>query len=291
MADRIPSNLEQTVRRRFTELFEKDKTIESIYKKLRMGRATYADAGVFAQEVGTILADVFKGVDYTDVDLLDLAFNVVGNALNQNIALTDLVCESVQSTLNEAAGIGMNPVKPFHDPTRVTGIQKLVAEAEDPNALFVILNEPVITNAMSNVDSWVETNADFQGKAGLDPIIVRKWSGSYPSHDTKHTDWCEKLAGEWEYGDEPYNVYRRHEGCRCTVEYFPNKKAKGRITALSKGEKDTTGILERTGNFTSTKRRAVLEQRRKIYGKEEARRILNEEWKGGMNGNAERHFT
>jgi len=291
MAERIPSNLERTVRKSFTELFEKDKTIESVYKKIRQGRATYADASLFSKEVGTILAKTFKQIDFATVDVNDLAENIVLNALNQNIALTDLVCESVQSSLNEAAGIGMNPVKPYHDPSRVKGIQKLVAEAEDAEEIAVALNEPVITNAMTNVDNWVKTNADFQAESGLSPIIVRTWSGSYPSHDTKHTDWCESLAGTWEYGDEPHDVYRRHEGCRCTVEYFPNKKAQGRITALAKGEKDTEGVLERTGKFTSTKRRAVLEQRRKIYGKDEARRILNEEWKGGRNGNAERHFT
>lgn len=291
MADRIPSDLERSVREGFTELFEKNKTIEGIYRNIRQGRATYADASLFSQEVGTMLSEVLQKVDLANVDINDLVWNVLGNALNQNISLSNLVCESVQSILNEAAGVGLNPVFPAFDLERIRGLQKAAAEAKDANALFALLNEPVITNVMSNVDDWVKTNADFQANAGLDPIIVRTWSGSYPSHDTKHTDWCKRLAGTWEYGDEPQGVYRRHTGCKCVVEYFPNKKAKGRITALTKGEKDTQKVLWNTGQFTSTKRRAVLEQRRKIYGKEEARRILNEEWKGGMNGNAERHFT
>lgn len=291
MADRIPSDLEQSVRKGFTELFEKNKTIEGIYRNIRQGRATYADASLFSQEVGTMLSEVLQKVDLANVDINDLVWNVLGNALNQNISLSNLVCESVQSILNEAAGVGLNPVFPAFDIERVRGLQKAASEAKDADALFALLNEPVITNVMSNVDDWVKTNADFQANAGLDPIIVRTWSGSYPSHDTKHTDWCKRLAGTWEYGDEPQGVYRRHTGCKCVVEYFPNKKAKGRITALTKGEKDTQKVLWNTGQFTSTKRRAVLEQRRKIYGKEEARRILNEEWKGGLNGNAERHFT
>lgn len=291
MADRIPSDLERSVREGFTELFEKNKTIEGIYRNIRQGRATYADASLFSQEVGTMLSEVLQKVDLANVDINDLVWNVLGNALNQNISLSNLVCESVQSILNEAAGVGLNPVFPAFDLERIRGLQKAAAEAKDANALFALLNEPVITNVMSNVDDWVKTNADFQANAGLEPIIVRTWSGSYPSHDTKHTDWCKRLAGTWKYGDEPQGVYRRHTGCKCIVEYFPNKKAKGRITALTKGEKDTQKVLWNTGQFTSTKRRAVLEQRRKIYGKEEARRILNEEWKGGMNGNAERHFT
>ena len=51
------------------------------------------------------------------------------------------------------------------------------------------------------------------------------------------------MAGEWEYGDEPRETYYRHEGCRCTVEYFPNKYAKGEITALAKYEVARNGEL------------------------------------------------
>lgn len=291
MADRIPTDLERQVRKRYTELFNQNKTVEAVFKRIRQGRATYKDASDFSEEIGKILAKVFKGIDLDGVDLNDLAYNIVGNAMKQNIALSDLTCESVQSILNESAGVGLKPVTPKKNPEKIKGIQDLVANAESEEAVRVALDEPVITNVMSNVDDWVRTNADFQGDAGMKPIIVRTWSGSYPSHDTRHTDWCKDLAGTWEYGDEPNDVYRRHNGCRCRVEYFPNKKAKGRITALSKGEKDTEKVLYNTGVFTSTKRRAVLEQRRKIYGREEARRILNEEWKGGLNGNAERHFT
>ena len=276
MGDRIPSELERTVRKRFTELFEKDKTIESVYKKIRTGRATYIDASVFSKEIGTILADVFQGLNLASVDVNDLAYNIVGNALNQNIALSNLVCESVQSTLYESAGIGLNPVKPKLNESKIKGIQNLVAEAEDEHAIAVALNEPVVTNVMSNVDDWVKTNADFQAEVGLEPIIVRTWSGSYPEHDTKHTDWCEDLAGTFKYGEEPKEIYARHEGCRCTVEYFPNKKAKGRITALQKGEKDTNAVLWNTG--TSKKAQTTIENRRIINGRDEAREVLDAEW-------------
>lgn len=291
MADRIPSELETEVRRRFSELFEKNKTVEGIYKKIKQGIATYDDASLFSQEVGGILADVFKGIDLSKVDLNDLAYNVVWNAANQNISLSNLVCESVQSALNESAGIGLNPVIPKLDARKIEGISDLVYNSTDEEALKVVLNEPLITNVMQNVDDWVQTNADFQYESGLKPIIVRTWSGSRPSHDTKHTDWCESLAGTYDYSSRmDKDVFKRHEGCRCKIEYFPNKKAKGRIAALSKGEKDVNQSLYNTGKYTSTRRKSVLEQRRKIYGREEARKILNAEWKDGFNGNAERHF-
>ena len=278
MAENTPSNLERTVRKRFTELFENDKKIEIVYKKIRQGRATYADALSFSKEIGTILANVFQTVDLNPANIAELTNYIIENAMTQNIALSNLVCESVQSTLNEAAGIGLNPVRPDMGVSngKIKGIRRLVEEAEDEHAIKVALNEPIITNVMQNVDDWVKTNADFQAGTGMKPVIVRTWSGSYPSHDTKHTDWCEDLAGTFEYGKEPEDVYKRHEGCRCTVEYFPNKIAKGRITALSKGEKDTNRVLWNTGG--SKKQQAVIDQRRVVTGKDEAQKVLSLAW-------------
>ena len=278
MAENTPSNLERTVRKRFTELFENDKKIEIVYKKIRQGRATYADALSFSKEIGTILANVFQTVDLNPANIAELTNYIIENAMTQNIALSNLVCESVQSTLNEAAGIGLNPVRPDMGVSsgKIKGIRRLVEEAEDEHAIKVVLKEPIITNVMQNVDDWVKTNADFQAEAGMKPVIVRTWSGAYPSHDTKHTDWCEDLAGTFEYGKEPEDVYKRHEGCRCTVEYFPNKIAKGRITALSKGEKDTNRVLWNTGG--SKKQQAVIDQRRVVTGKDEAQKVLSAAW-------------
>ena len=86
-------------------------------------------------------------------------------------------------------------------------------------------------------------------------------------------------------------MFARHTGCSCTVMYYPNGSVKGKITALAKGEKDTDKVLWNTGEVFSNSRNAELRRRRQMYGKEEARKILNEEWRGGRNGQAERHFT
>lgn len=288
--DRMPSRLENEVRREFSRLFEKNKSIEKIYKQIRLGSATFEQASLFAREVGTILASVFNELNLADAELYDLAYNIVGNAMAQNINLTHLVCESIQEDLNGKADIGLASVIPEIDQSKIEGIQKLIVEAKDEDALRTILDEPLITNAMASVDDWVRQNAEFQQKAGLSPVIVRKWSGRWPSHDTKHTDWCKSLEGIYEYRDTPSNVYRRHEGCRCQVLFYPSKEHKGNITSLAKNTKDVEGVLWNTGAEFSQSRNAVLRRRRKIYGYEEARKILNAEWKGGYNGNAERHF-
>lgn len=289
--------MENEVRKRFSELFEKNKKIEDIYRRIRIGTADFNDASDFAKEVGNILVETFGYVlpeSLTEADIIDLADNIVGNAMRQNVRLTDLVCGSVQSTLNEMSDVGLAPVVPEINASRIAGIQTQILDADSSDKIKVILGEPLITHAMSVVDDWVQTNAEFQAKAGMSPVIVRRWSGAWPSHDTKHTDWCKSLEGTYNYynsGSVDPRVFSRHTGCRCTVAYYPSNKAKGRITALRKGEKDTDEVLWNTGNVYSNSRKATLERRRRQYGKEEARKILNEEWKGGRNGLAERHFS
>lgn len=52
------------------------------------------------------------------------------------------------------------------------------------------------------------------GKAGLQPRIIRKATGTC-------CEWCKNLAGTYDYPVENEDVYRRHERCRCTVDYDP----------------------------------------------------------------------
>lgn len=286
--------IEQMVRDEFSRLFERDNTIEQIFKRIRRGTATHEDSSVFANQIGDILKKALKSVDVSDADIDYLSYNILGNCLNQNYRLTTLVAESVQNILLDASGLGVNAIVPGINKNRIAGLQTLISNADTTEQVEAVLGEPVVNFTQYCVDYFVKKNAEFNKQIGMDPIVARKYEGQhYDPHREPHMQdcqYCKELAGEWAYGEEPLDVFKRHEGCRCTVAYFPNKKSKGTMMALSKGEKDTDGVLWNTGQYTSNSRKAVLARRRKLYGKEEARKILNEEWKGGFNGNAERHF-
>lgn len=285
--------LESAVRSALSGWFEADKTVEKVYRKIRQGVATYEDAQLFAKEMGKLLDSAFdEMVDMLPegVDLNEVAEKIVVRALDQNYRLSSLVCETIQDELNSMAGIGVNAVQPKIDTKRIDSIKDAFIKADTKEAMKVALGENVRTYAQCVVDAWVYENAEFQKNLGLEPIIARKWSGRYSSHDTKHTDWCHDLEGVWVYGDQPPRTFARHQGCTCTVMYYPTRRVQGYITSLAKGEKDTDNVLWNTGEVFSNSRNAVLKRRRQMYGKDEARKILNEEWKGGFNGNAERHF-
>ena len=78
---------------------------------------------------------------------------------------------------------------------------------------WIIGDGPVSNLAMHSVDQTIQANADFISKSGKRAKIRRR-------SEANCCDWCENLAGEWDYGEEPKDVYRRHNNCRCVVEYI-----------------------------------------------------------------------
>ena len=213
-------------------------------KRLDDGIGTYEEVSKIAEIVGDDIAGKLAS-DYSE-ELLE-AYMVAGHSI-----ITEAGVQA-QRNLNDAALIGIAPKTNKYPRSRVQALAEEIAQAE-PEAVADLVQSGVPTLTMGMVDAMVKYNADFQADAGLKPIIVRTWSGSYGSHDTKHTDWCHDLAGTYEYHKEPKNVYARHQGCRCRVEYFPNRKAQGRITALAKGEIDREGVLWNTKADTLAKR-------------------------------------
>ena len=66
------------------------------------------------------------------------------------------------------------------------------------------------------VDDTLKANVEFQGKAGLRPRVVR-------TAESRCCKWCTALAGSYDYPHVPKDVYRRHQRCRCRVEYDPGE--------------------------------------------------------------------
>ena len=127
--------------------------------------------------------------------------------------ITD-VTEQVQKALNDAANIGIKPVKPELNQDRIDGIINRASDADNYDAVSWILDEPVMNFSQSIVDDSIRENAEFHAKAGMSPKIVRKLHGGC-------CEWCRALAGTYSYPDVPKDVYRRHQRCRCTVDYYP----------------------------------------------------------------------
>jgi hypothetical protein len=131
-------------------------------------------------------------------------------------ALVNRTAAEAQKIIDEANGLGLNAVEAPYPQRRV---RDLLFKAGDPavdyESKMRLLNEPIVTLTQAFYDDHVRVNAEKRFRAGMAPKIVRRAS-------FKCCDWCASLDGTYDYGDVSNtgnDVFRRHERCRCTVEY------------------------------------------------------------------------
>lgn len=218
MDDIAPSLLE-AIRKDFLENLEGNKRASVILQKIRNGKATYEDAGIYAEDIGAALADAFaanlSGETLPDGKMYwNIADRVVRPMLEQDHQLAADAAAEVQQHLNEAAGIGLKAQTAPVNEERVEGILNKLCAAEQFDDVAWMLDEPVKTFSREAVDETLRRNVEFQGKAGMAPKIIRRTAGHC-------CEWCSRLAGTYSYPDTPKDVYRRHDYCRCVVEYDP----------------------------------------------------------------------
>lgn len=182
---------------------------------------TYAAAADYAERVGAALSEAFRR-NLTADTLPDgrlywnIADRVVRPLLEEDHALIADASAAVQLALNQQAGIGIAPQRAALNTDAMDGLLNKLAEAERFEDAAWVLDEPVRTFSRMVVDDTLEKNVSFQGRAGLQPRVIR----TAESHCCK---WCSALAGTYDYPHVPKDVYRRHERCRCRVEYDPGE--------------------------------------------------------------------
>lgn len=79
-----------------------------------------------------------------------------------------------------------------------------------------ILGEPVRNIMHAIYDDYVEANVRFRSKSGMETFIIRR-------EVAKCCDWCHSLSGVYRSGEEPDNIYKRHDNCRCMVTFRSEK--------------------------------------------------------------------
>lgn len=218
MEDIAPELLEE-IRKTFTHSVQYNRKILALHQAIQSGTATYHDAAVYAQEVGEALSLAF-GKHLSSAVLpggrmyYNIADRVIRPLLEEEHSLIADAARTVQTALNEKAGVGIKTQSVSVNADRIDGIVNKISNAENFDDVAWMLDEPVKNFSMNVVDETLRANVDFQGRAGLRPRIIRK-------AERKCCEWCSQLAGEYDYPDVPDDVYRRHECCRCTVEYDP----------------------------------------------------------------------
>lgn len=257
--DIVPGLLEE-IQKEFHKNFNKSKKIKALEAKVRDGTATYIEAQRYAEETGKILAQVLKK-HITEEALPDgrmyynIAQRILRPTLGENHKLITNITTEVQNTLNKKAGLGLKSIVPEFNQERIDGLVNHLDHAETFEEISRTLDEPIKQHAMSVVSDAIEANAKFQYDAGLQPKIVRE-------AEYKCCEWCDRLKGAFRYPDEvPTDVYRRHDRCRCTVDYVIDKKRKN-IHHGNSGRKRRY-IKDEYGNYSKQQNYIPVEGKKK----------------------------
>lgn len=244
----IAPELLEKIQKDFKSLFDGNQKIASLYARVRDGTATYVEAQDFALETGDVLAQAFK--KHITADALpngkmyyNIAKRILQPTLEENHALITDVAKQVQESLNKKAGIGLKAVAPEVNQERIDGLVNHLDHAESFEEVAATLDEPIKQHAMSVVNDVIDENAKFQSEVGLTPKLVRK-------AEAKCCEWCKNLAGIYEYSKAPNDVYKRHDNCRCTLDYVVGKERK---SVHMKTGKKRKYVKDEYGTYSTTK--------------------------------------
>lgn len=226
VVDVVPELLEK-IQRDFNLGISKSKKIKKIREMIDSGSATYQQANEYAQEVGSILADAFrthiKSETLPDGHMYyNIADRILTPTLTKNHVMVTKISAEVQEQLNKSIGLGLKGIEAPVNKYRIESIINRITHEEVFDDVAWILQEPIINFTQSSVDDTIKENVDFQGGSGLYPTIAR-------TTDADPCDWCKSLAGTYKYPNVPDDVYKRHDRCRCTVEYDPGDARKQNV--------------------------------------------------------------
>ena len=195
-----------------------DRTLAATLKKVEAGTAGYPDAERAAYQIGRDLSRAFTGSIRAD-ELPDghmpqnVAEKLLLPMLREDHRLVSGLTERVQTALNQAAGIGLQVQTVEFAQDMAEGLVHKLTNGQYEDTSWV-LGAPVVNFSQSITDRTLQRNVEFHAHAGLKPRISRE-------AESHCCTWCEDLEGTYDYGSEPKDIYRRHDNCRCEVDYRP----------------------------------------------------------------------
>lgn len=216
MKDIVPELLIE-IQSKFSKRYDNSQEIQELIDLLNHKKATYKHANDYAIKLGKLLSDALLGTISSSTLPDGRMYYNIGKRLlestlgNNHKIITDYT-NDVQASLNKKAGINLKIATPELNQDRIDGLVNRLDSEPDFDKVKWMLGEPIVNFSQSIIDDSIKANSEQHYKVGLTPKIVRKASGHC-------CEWCQSLVGSYTYPDVPNDVYRRHQNCRCTVDY------------------------------------------------------------------------
>lgn len=199
------------IRKSLQRSVDETPAVKSLIEKIRSGKATYQDTALYARWAATNLGLSLSHV-VCDIDLSDRAAVCKALLLDQYEDINGFI-DMVQAELDSRFGIQLAPHRaPFND-ERADTIGHSLADTTRPDEVIRRRAQSATATATKAIhDDRMKAEARFRSRAGLKCHITRTAVGGC-------CPWCSDVAGRYEYGEEPDDIYRRHDNCDCTVTF------------------------------------------------------------------------
>lgn len=223
MANDIVPVLNKNIETSFQNIVMKDKRVTRIGRRIRDGTATLSDVHDYSACLGEDLSQALLNNLTTEtlpngILYYNIAERTVIPALKTNYDLVNEMATIVQGLEDNRNNIGLKPITAEFPEERIRGlIDKITQEDVTVDNVVNWLKEPIVNNSESFMDDFVDANAKFREDAGMQAKLIRK-------AEANCCPWCADLEGEYDYGDAPDDIYRRHEFCRCVVTFKVGKR-------------------------------------------------------------------
>lgn len=221
MEDIVPSLLEK-IEKDFKAKVDADNEIERLVKKFYNNDGGFHEVSLYARRLGDLLSMTLQ--ENLTQDILpdgkmyyNIAERIITPMMKQNFDLTMLQAVDVQGLVDAKAGIGLKAINPEFPAERVQQIVDSLTEDTEFEVIAKRMGEPVANCSHSFADDFIKANALYREQAGMRTYLKRTLVGGA-------CPYCVRLAGTYDYGDAPDDVYKRHDSCRCTVTYYSEKR-------------------------------------------------------------------
>lgn len=234
-------------------------------KKIENGTATMEDAAQYQMMLSKILGqtvgeNILKIPESERVKFLDWILRNQYQETNDRLAV-------IQQFLDKQLGINIAPQKAPFPEERVNQLGRSLTDPTVPESTIqrrARAGTETVTKSFH--DAYVKKNASFRSRAGLKCYITRKAVSGC-------CEWCTAMAGRYVYGEEPDDIYRRHDNCDCTVTFENGRK---RQDVWSKQEWEAPGKdAGAVDPIVLTKEQAEELQKKHGLTKLEDRSIIN----------------
>lgn len=205
-----------TVREEVQQRIEQDPELIRLRKKIESGKGTYADTAAYSNRAGKILGEVFSR-RLPEIPLEEREPLCVELLHDRYIDINAAV-DTAQRFMDEAQGLHLAPQYAPYNEERAHQIGSSFRDLSKPVETLQRRSRAATETATKAIhDDRMKSEAKFRHRAGLDCRITRvAVNGCCP--------WCSKVAGRYRYGEEPDDIYRRHDNCDCTVTFENGRK-------------------------------------------------------------------